>query len=112
MRAIAHGWQPSGSAAKIPVSVAKDFEAADKKVGKYERKKAGGRLTTKARAKLPAKTFAGPGRSFPIPDKHHAKAALMLIGKAPASARPKIRARADAMLSKAKGGKCSTPHPW
>jgi hypothetical protein len=73
------------------------------------------KLSTKARAKLPKSTFAGPGRSFPIPDKKHAKAALMLINKAPASARPKIRARADAKLAgKAAGGKvrCSTPQPW
>ena len=56
------------------------------------------KLSTAARKALPAKTFAGPGRSFPIPDKKHAKAALMLIGKAPASARPKIRAKADAEL--------------
>jgi hypothetical protein len=47
MRAIAHGWKPTGSAGKIPVSVAKDFEAADAKVGKYETKKAkGGRCST------------------------------------------------------------------
>jgi hypothetical protein len=72
------------------------------------------KLSAKARAKLPGKTFAGPGRSFPIPDKKHAKAALMLIGKAPASARPKIEARAHSMLSKAKGGrvKCSTPQNY
>jgi hypothetical protein len=69
------------------------------------------RLKVKARAKLPDSTFAGPRRSFPIPDKGHAKAALGLINKAPASARPKIRARAEAMLHKATGGKvkCSTP---
>ena len=29
MSAIAHGWKPSGKAAKIPVSVAKDFHKAD-----------------------------------------------------------------------------------
>jgi hypothetical protein len=29
-------------------------------------------LTTKARNKLPASEFAGPGRSYPIPDKSHA----------------------------------------
>ena len=29
MSAIAHGWHPTGSAAKIPVSVAKEFHAAD-----------------------------------------------------------------------------------
>lgn len=56
------------------------------------------RLTTAQRDKLPGKTFAGPDRSFPIPDKNHAKAALALIRHAPASARPKIRARAHAML--------------
>ena len=62
------------------------------------------KLSARARAKLPSSTFAGPGRSFPIPDKNHAKAALALIGHAPASARPKIRARAHAMLGSADGG--------
>lgn len=63
------------------------------------------KLSAAARKKLPSSDFAGPGRSFPIPDKKHAKAALLLIEKAPASARPKIKARADSMLkgkSKAK----------
>lgn len=61
------------------------------------------KLSAAARDKLPSKTFAGPGRSFPIPDKNHAKAALALIRHAPASARPKIRARAHAMLGKGHG---------
>lgn len=30
MSAIAHGWKPKGSAADIPVSVAKEFHQADK----------------------------------------------------------------------------------
>jgi hypothetical protein len=34
MSAIAHGWKPKGSAKDIPVSVAKDFHAADKAKGK------------------------------------------------------------------------------
>lgn len=34
------------------------------------------RLTTKARAKLPASDFALPGRRFPVEDKAHARAAL------------------------------------
>jgi hypothetical protein len=55
-------------------------------------------LSSAQRKALPASTFAGPGRSFPIPDKGHAKAALALINKAPASARPKIRARAEREL--------------
>jgi hypothetical protein len=40
------------------------------------------RLTTAQRKKLPKKDFAGPGRSFPIPDKAHATAALRLVGRA------------------------------
>jgi hypothetical protein len=47
MSAIAHGWVPKGKAAGIPVSVAKDFHAADKKVGKWEhpaKKARGGRV--------------------------------------------------------------------
>lgn len=56
------------------------------------------RLTASARRALPAKTFAGPGRSFPIPDEGHAHAALGLINNAPPAARPHIRAVAEAML--------------
>jgi hypothetical protein len=56
------------------------------------------KLTAAQRKKLPASSFAGPGRSFPVNDKKHAKAALMLINKAPAGARAKIRAKADAKL--------------
>lgn len=41
-----------------------------------------GKLTSKARAALPKKAFAGPGKSFPIPNKAHAKAAIMLAPKA------------------------------
>lgn len=56
------------------------------------------RLKAAQRRALPASAFAGPGRSFPVNDPGHAKAALGLINHAPASARPKIRARAEAML--------------
>jgi len=56
------------------------------------------RLTTAARNKLPASKFAGPSRSFPIPDKGHAHAALGLINNAPPAARAHIRAVAEAML--------------
>lgn len=34
------------------------------------------KLTAKDRRAIPTKTFAGPGRTFPIPDKSHARAAL------------------------------------
>lgn len=40
------------------------------------------KLTPKARAKIPGKKFAGPGRSFPIEDKKHAKAAILDAPKA------------------------------
>lgn len=60
------------------------------------------KLTAAARKQLPASTFAGPKRSFPIPDAGHAKAALGRINNAPAAARPRIRARAKAMLASKK----------
>jgi hypothetical protein len=58
------------------------------------------RLTASQRRALPASTFAGPDRSFPIPDKGHAEAALREIGHAPPGARAKIKAKADKMLGK------------
>lgn len=36
------------------------------------------RLTAQARRDLPAKDFAGPGESYPIPDANHARAALSM----------------------------------
>lgn len=61
------------------------------------------RLTSKERKKLPAKDFAGPGRSFPMPDKAHARAALQDLPKAKnltLEEAAKIRARAHKMLGK------------
>ena len=64
------------------------------------------KLTAAQRKKLPAKTFAGPNRSFPIPDKAHAIAAERLVGRAlkaghiTADQAAKIKAMAKA---KAKG---------
>lgn len=59
------------------------------------------KLTSSQRKKLPSKTFAGPGRSFPIPDKKHAKAALMDINKKKglsSAQKAKIRAKATSKL--------------
>jgi hypothetical protein len=61
------------------------------------------KLSAADRKKLPASTFAGPNRSFPVPDANHARAALSMIGNAPPSARPAIRAKANAKLGKTKG---------
>ena len=60
------------------------------------------KLTSKSRKALPKKDFAGPGKSYPIPDKDHAKAALMLINKGnltPAE-KAKVRAKAEKVLHK------------
>jgi hypothetical protein len=56
------------------------------------------KLKAKQRNALPAKDFAGPNRSFPIPDRNHARAALAEIGHAPPSARPRIHAMAEKKL--------------
>lgn len=64
------------------------------------------RLTTKERKKLPKKEFAGPGRSYPIPDKDHARAAEMDAGIArkkgniTSSEKAKIDAKAKKMLDR------------
>jgi hypothetical protein len=39
------------------------------------------RLTARARAKIPSKQFAGPGRSFPINDPTHARLAIPMAKK-------------------------------
>ena len=52
-------------------------------------------LTAARRNKLPASTFAGPGRSYPIPDENHAKAAL---SRASANAGPSLKAKIRAKV--------------
>jgi len=63
------------------------------------------KLTSNARKKLPAKDFAGPGRSFPIEDKNHARAALSMVGRSSISpaAKAKVRAKARAKLGETGG---------
>lgn len=39
------------------------------------------KLTSKGRKALAAKTFAGPKRSYPIPDKAHARNALARVSQ-------------------------------
>jgi hypothetical protein len=64
------------------------------------------RLTAKARSKIPASQFAGPGRSFPIEDRAHAVAAERLVGRAVKSGSislaqaQRIRAKAARKLGK------------
>ena len=48
------------------------------------------KLTTASRNALPASTFAGPGRSYPIPDASHARNAL---ARASQFASPNLKAK-------------------
>lgn len=63
-----------------------------------------GKLTTKARNALPASDFAGPGRTYPIPDKSHAANAkaratqMEAAGKLSPSTAAKIKAKANVKL--------------
>ena len=54
------------------------------------------KLTSSGRSNLPKKDFAGPGRSFPIENKAHAKAAILdsKFAKDPGA----IKAKAEAVL--------------
>ena len=61
------------------------------------------KLTAKQRKKLPGKSFAGPGRSFPMNDKAHARAAVREEKFASPATRKKINARAAKMGVKRKG---------
>src|SRR5690349_14784322 len=39
------------------------------------------KLSTNQRARLPAASFAGPGRSFPVNDENHARLAIAMAPK-------------------------------
>jgi hypothetical protein len=66
------------------------------------------KLTSKERDKLPKDEFAGPGRSYPIPDKAHAvdakarAAQAVKAGRLSRAEEAKIDAKADKMIGKAK----------
>ena len=66
------------------------------------------KLTAKKRKKLPKKSFAGPGRSYPVHDKAHAANAKarakqqLRRGKLSKSAYARIVARANKVLGKSK----------
>lgn len=50
-------------------------------------------LKAAQRKKLPQKEFAGPGRSYPIPDQNHARAALSMLHNAPESEQQSIKSK-------------------
>ena len=63
-------------------------------------------LSTKKRKKLPKKEFAGPGESYPIPDKSHAANAkarasqAVKAGRMSKATESKIDAKANKVLDK------------
>jgi hypothetical protein len=62
------------------------------------------RLTAKARKALPKSAFAGPGRSYPVEDKAHARAAKAYASRfASPVERAKIDAKANKVLGKRRG---------
>ncbi len=69
------------------------------------------KLSTKSRDKLPKSDFAGPGRSYPVEDKAHARNAKARAsemenkGKMSKSAEAKIDAKADKVLKGKSGSK-------
>lgn len=66
------------------------------------------KLTAAARKKIPAGEFAGPDRSYPVPDKSHAANAkarasqAVNAGRMSKSQEEKIDAKADKVLGKGK----------
>jgi hypothetical protein len=66
-----------------------------------------GKLSASARGKLPASKFAGPGKSYPVPDKSHAVAAKADSTKAVAAGRmsPAQKAKIDAAANRVLGKK-------
>jgi hypothetical protein len=67
------------------------------------------KLTAKRRNALPAKEFAGPDRSFPIPDASHARNAMARASQFHPELKARIRAKVhkkfpDIQLSKMHGG--------
>lgn len=61
------------------------------------------RLTQAQRDALPDSAFAGPGRSYPVNDKNHARAALSMLHNAPTSSQAAIRRKAERKLGRSKG---------
>lgn len=69
------------------------------------------KLTSKARGKLKGSAFAGPDRSYPVPDKSHAgnakarASAQVNAGRMSKGMEAKIDAKANAVLGKSQPAK-------
>lgn len=66
------------------------------------------KLTTKKRNALPSSSFAGPGRSYPVPDRSHAAnakaraAQAVKAGRMSRAQEERIDAKANRVLGKGK----------
>jgi hypothetical protein len=58
------------------------------------------KLSSKARKDLPADKFAGPDRSYPIPDKSHAANAKARVADKSPALKAKVDAAANRVLGK------------
>jgi hypothetical protein len=68
------------------------------------------KLSTARRAALPTKTFAGPQRSYPIPDPSHARNALSRVSQFGSPAvKAQVRAKVHSKFPSI--GKRSDSHP-
>lgn len=67
------------------------------------------KLTTAARKKIPTSKFAGPDRSYPVPDRSHAANAKARATQAVKAGRmsPSEKARIDAKANKVLGKSAS-----
>lgn len=68
------------------------------------------KLSTSSRNKLPAKDFAGKGRSYPIEDKGHAKAAIARAEEFSPPDKAKIIAKAEKKLNGSEGHSNNKEH--
>jgi len=83
-----------------------EFEAYESWTEMLSKKKSGsGALTAKARKALPAATFCGPERSFPVPDCDHVRAALGRLGST-TKHRESVPLIRQCILERAKQMKC------
>ncbi len=78
--------------------------------GQTRKARSMGKLDAKKRNALPDSDFAGPGRSYPIPDKAHAANAKARAAQfASPAEKARIDAKADKVLKKTVPGKRPKP---
>jgi hypothetical protein len=61
------------------------------------------KLNAASRNALPASTFGGPDRSYPMPDKSHAANAKARVSNKSPALKAKVDAKADKVLGEKKG---------